>query len=283
MDANGAAQPLRVALRWRSNLVRCLPRRWRHRLTVAYGNDPLQRAQLYLPAARGFPVVACVYGSFWHYRYDGRWAQVGSMLQEHGFGALIVRHRLWPPHSWPAPAEDVAAALAWTRARIAAHGGRADRIALLGHSSGAQLALLVALDRSFLRARGVEPEAVRAVAALGAPTDLEPRGDGESFGDRYVSGRAAGIFRDDVATMHDASPSSHVGPSMPPLQLVVGDRDLPVLAGDSEGFVSRCRAAGGDARLVRARGRDHMGLVAALVEDDPLRASVLGFLDENLR
>jgi triacylglycerol lipase len=48
-----------------------------------------------------------------------------------------MTYRLAPANSWPAAAEDVAAAVAWTRANIARFGGDPDRIVLMGHSAGA--------------------------------------------------------------------------------------------------------------------------------------------------
>ena len=283
MNACCVPQPPRLALRLRSSLARCVPRKWRHRVPIAYGDDDFQRVQLYLPAARTFPVVVCIYGCFWHCRYDQRWSPIGRMLQEHGFGAVVMRHRLWPPHPWPAQIEDVAATLAWAQAHLEDFGGRPDRVALLGHSSGAQLALLVSLDRSILRSRGVDPGLVRAIVALGPPTDLVPRGDGASFGDELVMGGGAGVFARDVAVLREASPRTHVRPAMPPIQLVIGQHDLPSLARDVELFRSQCEASGGRIDLVRASGRDHMGLVTALVDDAPVRKELLRFLHDELR
>lgn len=274
---------LRRVGRIRRRLVRLLPRRLTWRLPIPYGDDPRQRVQLFLPSSRGFPVVVCVYGSFWHSRGAAAWRPVGAMLRSHGFGAAVIGHRLWPPDRWPAQLEDVAAALAWTRAHIAEFGGDASRIALLGHSSGGQLALLTALDRGILGSHGLAPDAVRAVVALGAPTDLVPRADGSGFGNVLLDGRGAEVFGRDLAVMHAASPDAHVAAGLPPIQLVVGDRDLPMLADDMERFRASCEAAGNQVGIVRAPGRDHMGLVPALLQDGDVNREVVRFLEGALR
>ena len=54
-----------------------------------------------------------------------------------GFVGVNVTYRLAPQHRWPAGAEDVAAALRWVGANIAAHGGDPGRVFLMGHSAGA--------------------------------------------------------------------------------------------------------------------------------------------------
>ena len=252
-------------------------------MPIPYGDDPCQRVQLFLPPSRRFPVVVCVYGSFWHSRGAAGWMPVGAMLQSHGFGAAVIGHRLWPPDRWPAQVEDVAAALAWTRAHIGEFGGDSNRIALLGHSSGGHLALLTALDRGLLGTHGLAPEAVRAVVALGAPIDLVPRADGKGFGNFLLDGQGAEVFGRDVAVMQAASPDAHVAAGLPPIQLIVGDGDLPMLAGDMERFRANCAAAGNQVAIVRARGRDHMGLVPALLQDGDVNREVVRFLEGALR
>jgi triacylglycerol lipase len=54
-----------------------------------------------------------------------------------GFIGVNVTYRLAPQHQWPSGAEDVAAAVRWVGANIAAHGGDPGRVFLMGHSSGA--------------------------------------------------------------------------------------------------------------------------------------------------
>ena len=55
----------------------------------------------------------------------------------HGMVGVNMTYRLAPAANWPAGAEDVGRALAWVRANIAAHGGDAARIYVMGNSAGA--------------------------------------------------------------------------------------------------------------------------------------------------
>ena len=54
-----------------------------------------------------------------------------------GLVGVNITHRLAPTHPWPAAQQDIAAALRWVQANIAAHGGDGQRIILAGHSAGA--------------------------------------------------------------------------------------------------------------------------------------------------
>jgi triacylglycerol lipase len=56
---------------------------------------------------------------------------------KNGFVGVNMTYRLAPDHSWPAGADDVAAAVAWTREKIRDFGGDPGRIFLMGHSAGA--------------------------------------------------------------------------------------------------------------------------------------------------
>ena len=51
--------------------------------------------------------------------------------------------------------EDGAAAVAWVAGNVAHYGGDPGRITIAGHSAGAHIAALLALDRRYLDAEGV--------------------------------------------------------------------------------------------------------------------------------
>jgi acetyl esterase/lipase len=194
------------------------------------------------------------------------------MLQSMGYGCALVSHRLWPPEVFPAQAEDVAAAVKWTRSNIGARGGDPRKLVLMGHSSGAQLSLLLATDRRYL---GDAVGDVRAVVGLSAPVDLEPHG-GRSYGDVLMAGGGAGAFGRDAAAMRDASPMSHVSPGIPRTLLVVGEDDFPMLAGDARAFAAK---AGGRVEVFVAPGKDHIGTARGMTDAaDPVLKKVKEFL-----
>ncbi len=62
---------------------------------------------------------------------------VGDFAASSGYVGVTMTYRLAPDHPWPAGSEDVAAAVRWLQANIAAHGGDPQSIFLLGQSAGA--------------------------------------------------------------------------------------------------------------------------------------------------
>jgi acetyl esterase/lipase len=235
-------------------------------IAYADGGDE-QKLDLYLPEQKGFATVVFTYGGGWHAGSRRSVTPIGEKLQSLGFGCALLSHRLSPKDKFPAHIEDVAAAFAWVKKNIADKGGDPKRVFLIGHSSGAQLSLLLASDPKYLAKHQLKSEDIAGVVGLSPPVDLEPRKDGKGFGDALMGGRGADAFSRDVDVMKDASPLRHITKGLPPVLLIVGERDFPMLEGDAKAFVDRATAEKATAAMFVTKGRDHMGVVNALLED----------------
>ena len=109
---------------------------------IAYDADPLQRLDVYAPETGGeaLPVLLFVHGGgFTRGDKHGEFYpdNVTLWAAKEGMVGVGINYRLAPANPWPAGAEDLAAAIAWTRANIARFGGDPNRIVLFGHSAGA--------------------------------------------------------------------------------------------------------------------------------------------------
>jgi len=247
---------------------------------LAYAaDDPAQRLDFYRPAAPDFAIVVLVYGGGWHSGSGRSCAPVAEKFAQAGFGVALVSHRLTPPHVWPAHADDVAAAFAWAHAHAAERGGDPRRIFLVGHSSGAQLCLIVASDARFLAARDLARSDVAGVVGLSPPVDLRPRAGKDGFGDALLGGKGADAFSRDAEVMADASPILKLSKDSPRTLLIVGERDFPMLPADVAAFATRATEVGASVETSVSKGRDHMGTVGALLEEkSDVTTKVLEFL-----
>jgi acetyl esterase/lipase len=235
---------------------------------IAYADGvDQQKLDLYLPAKKGFTTIVFTFGGGWHTGSRKAVAPIGAKLQGLGYGCALPSHRLSPADKFPAQIEDVAAAFAWVKRNIEARGGDPKRIFLVGHSSGAQLSLLLATDPKYLAKHKLTPADIAGVVGLSPPIDLEPRKDGKGFGNTLMNGRGADAFSRDVAILKAASPIQHISKDMPPVLLVVGERDFPMLQSDAKAFAERANAGKATASMYVTKGRDHMGVVRAMVED----------------
>ena len=111
----------------------------------AYGDDPRHLLDVFTPQRADDtprPVFIFVHGGGFvagNKRSDDSPFYDNLMLWAvaNGLVGVNITHRLAPAHPWPAAQQDIAAALRWVQANIAAHGGDGQRIILAGHSSGA--------------------------------------------------------------------------------------------------------------------------------------------------
>ncbi|MBN9063503.1 MAG: alpha/beta hydrolase [Rhizobiales bacterium] len=109
-------------------------------------------ARLYRPAAGVLPLLLFVHGGGWTFgsieTHDG---MMRSLAVACGCAVLGVDYRLAPEHPFPAPMNDVLAALAFVEKGGLGAGVDSSRVALAGDSAGANLSLAALLA---LRDRG---------------------------------------------------------------------------------------------------------------------------------
>lgn len=132
------------------------------------GVDPkFNSLDIYMPAVtnvcEGVPIVIWVHGGAW---MIGDKANADSEVKANhfnsmGYGFVSVNYRLSPvvtmvsqiePNriKFPDHPNDVGAAVAWIHKNIKTYGGNPEKLAILGHSAGAHLAALVALDQRYI-------------------------------------------------------------------------------------------------------------------------------------
>lgn len=197
----------------------------------------LYRANTPAPA----PCVIIVHGGGWDGGDRKQLPAVNHWLAERGFTVAAVSYRLAPASAWPAPADDVVAAIAYLKTHATELGIDPTRFILLGRSAGGQIATAVAYGRS--------ETAVRGVVSLYGPQDLMYAWEHSREGDvlnplllmrQYLGGTpetAGDVFR-------DASPYLRAAPGLPPTLLLHGAMDTLVWHRQSERLHTQLNVAG---------------------------------------
>ena len=88
-------------------------------------------------------------------------------LKNAGIAIVAPNYRLFPHCKCPEYTQDAAKAVAWVRRHIAEFGGDTSQIYVGGHSAGGYLTLMLALDKSYLQAEGVDADSVKGYFPLG--------------------------------------------------------------------------------------------------------------------
>ena len=127
---------------------------------IAYGSDPAQRLDAYIPARPSGDAVLLVHGGGWRRGDKDSRKVVDNKLADwsaRGMVVLSVDYRLLPDADPLAQAGDVAAALAYAQRHARDWGADPARFVLAGHSAGAHLVALLDADPALARARGTLP------------------------------------------------------------------------------------------------------------------------------
>ncbi len=234
---------------------------------MAYGSDPSQVADLYLPPGTGkVPVVVVIHGGYWQKDYGkSLGAPLAEQLAREGVAAWNIEYRrVGNGGGWPGTLDDVGAAVdALAGKGQAAAGGRLDltRVVTLGHSAGGMLAVWAA-DRPHLPtgAPGARPT-VRVIGAVSQAGVLDLRAAAaDGLGGGAVPSLLGGEPAQFPARYAAADPAALV-PAGVPVILVHGTLDTVVPMDQSEAYVAAARRAGEHVKLVRIADADHFALI----------------------
>ncbi len=249
------------------------------------GSDPtLTSLDLYLPEAKAkspSPVMILIHGGGWSIGDKSNRNFIepkAAWFVEKGFVVVSINYRLSPAVVHPAHIDDVCTAIAWVERHIAKHGGDPEKIWLLGHSAGAQLAALAGVDRERMTHAGAHPEFLQGVILLdGAGYDI-PR-QMAVMTDQGLLGRMYfGAFTQDEKIQIDASPALKQ-PRNPPPFLILHVATRADSKKQSDLLATTLQQAGGKATVQGIAGKSHMSINHDLgVRGDPVTEAVAAFI-----
>jgi acetyl esterase/lipase len=224
--------------------------------------DPnLLSLDVYAPAkAKDAPVMVMIHGGGWAIGDKANRGLIEGKVPwftRRGWVFVSVNYRLSPQVRHPEHVRDVARALAWVHEKIQPLGGDPSRIFVMGHSAGAHLAALVAIDPSYLKAHDKPLSILKGVILLdGAGYDIPTHlamGAGPMLRRMYVR-----AFTDDARKQRQASPITHVaqGQGIPPF-LIIHVASRRASGKRSEDLARKLKQAKVPAEVFAAQGQTH--------------------------
>jgi acetyl esterase/lipase len=249
---------------------------YKRHANIAYGADPQQRLDVYVPeraAPEPRPVVVFWHGGRWRYGDKADYRFVGAALAESGYVAVVANYRHYPQVKMPGFLSDAAQAALWAAAHAKEYGGNPERLYLMGHSAGAHLAAMVTLDPRYFAAAGRTAPPITGVIGLSGPYDFLP------------------LLEPDVQDMFgpppiypESQPINFVRGDAPPMLLVHGLEDDTVRPKNSCNLAAALRAAGVPVTLKLYPKISHSDTVAALTSllrgRAPTLADIRAFVDQ---
>ena len=241
---------------------------------IRYGPHARHHLDVWVPSrptSARLPVVVFFYGGGWHSGERTDYGFAAAAFAALGFVVVVPDYRLVPETRYPGFLEDAALSLRWVWKDIAHYGGDPARIAVAGHSAGAYIAAMLALDPRWLGGVQLPANLVKAGVLLSGPFDFAPF--------REWRGRAAFGSHPDPA---ETQPINHVRADAPPLLLQHGASDRLVYAKNSRSLATRLAAVGASHQLKVYPGCDHAGTAVALSRPfrsrHPILADAVAFL-----
>jgi acetyl esterase/lipase len=224
-----------------------IKRQW-HDLPYATVHDAQLGLDIYLPneGEGPFPVIVDVYGGGLYFgKKSSHKLEPALRLLEEGFAVVSLDYSLIWQEPFPFQVYEVKAAIRWVRAHAEEYDLDTDRLALMGESSGAHLAVMSAatarLDvmmNPYVGEHNEQSEQVDAVIAMYGPYEFDkfekqfgqsgvtPKyaetGTTESFEAQMFDGKAPKDVPQRVAMNN---PARYFTDQMPPILAFVGKQD----------------------------------------------------------
>lgn len=220
---------------------------------------------VYAPnAATAAPVVVFFYGGSWEGGKRRWFKYVGDALARNGVVTVIPDYRKYPDVRFPAFMHDAARAVAWARDHAREFGGDPQRLFVMGHSAGGQIAALLATDARYLAGAGLRPRDLAGMIGLAGAYAFLPFVDNESR-----------IFGDDARGRFDSQPINFVDGDEPPMLLLQGKDDEEVPPHNAEVMAERAQAMDGTAVLKIYPGVGHSSILLSFARGQSTQVPAL--------
>jgi acetyl esterase/lipase len=229
------------------------------------------KLDIFMPGgAAGVPVIVFFHGGALQRGDKSHGEALAVRFVPEGVGVVSANYRLSPGVMHPAHTRDAAAAFAWVVRNIADHGGDPERVYVSGHSAGAYLATLLALDPTHLASQGLGLDAIKGTIAISPFLYVE----------EIAKDRPRTVWGKDPDAWMKASVTPHIEPGKGPMLLIYADGDADWRKGQNDAFGKAMRAVGNsDVFVEEVPNRDHVTLMTQMnALDDQIGGLVLSFI-----
>ncbi|MEM7687963.1 MAG: alpha/beta hydrolase [Pseudomonadota bacterium] len=225
--------------------------------TVLFGSHQRQRVDVYEPksAVEPLPLILFVHGGGWRTGDNKNVQGKPAFFNGQNYYFASTGYRLLPDHPVEEQAADIGAALQALVGQAGLIGFDPERVVIMGHSSGAHLAALVASDPQY---SGEAFGSIRGAVLLdSAGYDVTQHMEDAPFAARRVYEDAFGF---DPERQKALSPLTHVGGADAPHWLALYVEERTATQSQAQALVSALTKAGTAAKAVPISGTDHSRL-----------------------
>ncbi len=211
------------------------------------------------------PTLIFIHGGSWRDGNRKDYGFVGRAFAARGFITYVIDYSKLPQHRFPSFLNDAAKFIADKHRNLPSNGCQDPaKIYLMGHSAGAHIAAMVALDPQWLEAHGTDPSIIAGVIGLAGPYDFYPFTSD-------AAKEALGHWPDP----HETQPIHFARGDAPPMLLLHGDSDETVKPRNSTVLAKTITEKGGVADVKIYTGVNHADIVMAIARPFRKKAPVI--------
>jgi arylformamidase len=243
------------------------------------------------PHAKNLPVVFWIHGGGWETGDKSSVQIKPRAFMDKGFVFVSTNYRLLPHVDMGTIVRDIAQSIHWVHDHIAEYGGDPERLFIMGHSAGAQLAALICTDDRYLKAEGLSLAIVKGCVPVDGDTydvpaiieTAETRRRVHGLPQPKVGHREK--FGNDPAKHRDFSAVTHVAKDkgIPPF-LIMHVAGHPDTSAQAQRLANALKSAGVTVRVYGARESTHNKINNDIgLPDDPGTKALFEFVGDALR
>ena len=245
---------------------------------VDYMNDSVydngkDLLDIYMPQGKeNVPVIVYFHGGALLMGDKSLGEGIGHKITEFGIGLVSVNYRLSPEFQHPTHVNDAAAATAWVIKNIDGYGGNPQKVYVGGHSAGAYLAALLAIDSSLLQIHEIEESKLAGAVLISPFLYVE-----ETAKDRIEKDSIyQKIWGNDPKSWILASVKPHILPNRDNILLIYADGDDAWRKEQNERFASAMTDVGNLSVFTKeVPNRNHATLLKAILDNDDMIINLL--------
>lgn len=222
-------------------------------------------------------VIIFIHGGSWSSGKKETYWWLGRNLARKGVVTVTINYGLAPDQQYPQMATDCAAAVKWVAQNISAYGGNPDRIFLMGHSAGGQLAELINADPEYFTTVGFTGKIRGVILNDAFGLDMNEYLSKAEKDDNYYNFLRTFSSSPDTWTL--GSPLHYISNVKNPHLIFYGSKTYPAIQLQSERINRNLKEHQVSTEMQVIKNKKHVGMISQMIFGcNSLYQSILSFM-----